>query len=549
MEKPPSSPAGSLKSPSTPAAYWKPFSSSASALGTPEQWRRVADDCLILQIVAQEVVDDLTWSPAAPLPESVDQWLAHIQSAFSTSSDVVTRKFTAGRTQPRAAAVVYLDGMIDMRTVDQDVIAPLQHADVHVGGALAVDTFLSASAVQPSTDQSQIVDAILTGDAALFLDGGSCTYLVDAKGYKTRSPEQPTTERTILGSKEAFVEPLRTNTAMIRRRVRSRHLHIMQMPVGRLTPSIAAVLYMDNVADPTVVMSILSRLHAITADAVMTSAELAAYLKGPQASPFPQVERTERPEIVSREVVNGRVGVLLENDPFAMLLPTTFWDMLQAHGDYTQSAWGATMVRAIRFMAHFFVAAGPGLYAAFLMVHLDLVPHDLALTIVGGRRGLPVPASLEYAFLILIFEILREVSIRIPQSLGPTIGVVGGIVLGQAVVQSGIASPPLIVAVSLVGLSMFTAPHYQMVISNRYLAISGLVMGAIFGLYGMLILGIIVILHLNSLTSYGTPYLAPAAPWSRELWKDLVIRAPFKYLAKRPNQYRPLQEFKRGGLP
>ncbi|HVB08862.1 MAG TPA: spore germination protein, partial [Bacillota bacterium] len=421
----------------------------------------------MLETLVQGLADAFEWNPVAPLPRSVDQWVTRIRGALGSSSDVIARQFTAGRSRQRAV-VVYLDGMVDTRMVDQDIIAQLQQAPAALDGGFAVDAFLAVSSVEVSADLSKIIDGILSGHAALFCHGNPCTYIVDARGYKARSPEQPTTERTILGSKEAFVEPLRTNTTMIRRRIQSRHLQMVELRVGDLSPAAVAVVYLGNIARPSLVKAILSRLRAIRADSVLTSAALAAHLQGDQASPFPQVERTERPEVVSQEVLNGRVCVLLENDPFAILLPTTFWDMLQAHGDYTQSAWGATFVRSVRAAALFFVATGPGLYCALVMVHLDLIPHDLALTIVAGRQGLPVPAPLEYAFLILLFEILREVSIRIPQSLGPTIGVVGGIVLGQAVVQSGIASAPLIVVVSLVGLSLFTAPHYQLVVSNRY---------------------------------------------------------------------------------
>jgi hypothetical protein len=520
---------------------------AVAAPDAPEWWQVLAADCDAVAKTVQGLADEVAWSPAAPLPISLPGWLERVGAALGASSDVVIRPFLAGRRQPHAAAIVYIDGMVEARTLDQDVIAPLQRAS---GGSVPlVDAFLPAGSVKQAQDLVAVVGAVLGGQVALFIDGGPFTHLVDVRGFKARSPDEPTTERTILGSKEAFVEPLRTNTTMIRRRVRTRHLRIQEVQIGQLSPSTVAVIYVGNIANPALVAAILARLRTIRADVVQTSAELAAYMKGPKTSPFPQVERTERPEAVCREIVSGRVGVILDNDPFAILLPTTFWDLMQAPGDYAQSAWSAAFIRMVRFTALFVVASGPGLYAALVMVHLDLIPHDLALTIVGGRRGVPVPAPLEYVFLILIFEILREVSIRIPKSLGPTIGVVGGIVLGQAVVQSGIASPPLIVVVSVVGLSLFTAPHYEMVGANRYLAITSLVIGSQFGIYGLMVMAIVVVLHLGSLESYGTPYLAPAAPPSRGLWQDTVARAPFRWMGLRPEQYRPLRDRKLDTTP
>ncbi|HVB09406.1 MAG TPA: spore germination protein [Bacillota bacterium] len=515
-------------------------------LGEAEDWRGLATSCSVVDTMLQGIEDDLAWDGQGTLPTAVGPWVREVRRALGGSSDVVTRRFTAGRGRSqRPVAVVYLDGMVDARILDQDVITPLQQAS----GRPTAEACLAASSMARRGKAGDIISGILSGQAAIFLDGESATYLLDAQGFESRKPNEPTTERTILGSKEAFVEPLRVNITMIRRRIRTRALRIEQVSVGVMNPTPAVLVYVDTVANPALVTGVLARLHGIADLSVSTSAELAAYLTSGQLTPFPLGERTERPEVVSREILNGRVAVILDNDPFAILLPTTFWDLMQAHGDYTSSAWGATFSRSIRFFALLGAWAGPGLYAAVVMVHLDLVPHDLALTIVGGRRGVPVPAPLEYAFLILLFEILREVSIRIPKGLGTTIGVVGGIVLGQAVVQSGIASPPLIVVVSLVGLSLYTTPHYQLVASTRYVAITGLMVGSIFGLYGLLVWFVVLVLHLSSLTSFGTPYLAPASPVSRGLWLDGLFRAPFGRLQGPAPQYRPLRPGGPGGAP
>ncbi|MBE3589308.1 MAG: spore germination protein [Firmicutes bacterium] len=528
---------------------------------TARQWRRLRKDAEVARRLVGNLLAEVSAPPTDRLDASLSRTLKRLKAAFGLAGDLVVRPFRLGGPGERKAAVIYLDGMVDARVVHEDILNSLQKAGAEPGfvqtgverpsgglsqsGPLALPSPLAAGQVTSTSKLSKTVDAVLGGKVALLLDGHPRAWFIDAKGFKTRNPEAPTTEQDILGSKEGFVEDLRANTSMIRRRIKDRNLQLVEMTVGRKSRTRVTVIYLADVANPALVTAVLSRLHAIDAETVASANALAAYVKDHNWSPFPVAELTERPDVVAMEVLDGRVGILVENDPFAVLVPATFWDFFQAADDYNQGALGATLGRLVRFLAFFLSTFLPGLYTAFVMIHLDLVPFDLALSVAGSRQGVPFPAPLEYFFLIIMFEVMREVSIRIPKTMGATIGVVGGIVLGQAVVQAGVVSAPLIVVVALVALALFTTPHYQMTVMARMLSLISLAVGSALGVYGILLAAMAVIVHLASLTSFDVPYLAPAAPASRGFAVDTLTRAPLWSLRRRPYQYQPTDVRKR----
>lgn len=526
-----------------------------------QQWHRLRKDAAFTTKLVGTLLAEVAQPATDRLDPRLGRSLKRMKAAFGVAGDLVVRPFRLGGPGNRRAAVIYLDGMVDARVVHEDILDSLQKTGVEGGfvqagveepsrrrsrsGPHTIPAPLAAGQVASTSKLSKAVDAVLGGKVVLLLDGHARAWLIDAKGFKTRSPEAPTTEQDILGSKEGFIEDLRANTSMIRRRIKSRNLQLVEMTIGRKSRTRVTVVYLADVANPALVAAVLSRLHAIDAATISSANALAMYVKDARWTPFPLAELTERPDMVAMEVMDGRVALLVENDPFALLVPATFWDFFHAADDYNQNAWGATLGRLVRFLAFFLSALLPGLYTAFVMIHLDLVPFDLALSVAGSRQGVPFPAPLEYFFLILMFEIMREVSIRIPKTMGPTIGVVGGIVLGQAVVQAGVVSSPLIVVVALVALSLFTTPHYQMTVAARILAIISLAVGTVLGVYGTLLAAMTVIIHLASLTSFDVPYLAPAAPLSRGLLLDTLVRAPSAALRRRPYHYQPMDVRKR----
>lgn len=512
-----------------------------------QAWRRLELDAKrVLKSVGQLAVEAAL--PAeGRLDASLDTSILRVQAALGQPGDLVVHRFLLGG-RGRPGAVLYIDALADSTVVNRDVLGSLirpqaearfmrvEATPLQAAGVLFPS--LGASNVKSTSKVENVLSGILHGQAAVLVDGVRQAWLVDHPGFKSRGPDQPTTEQNVLGSKEAFVENLRINTSMLRRRIKSRHLRLIEQRIGNVNPTTATVVYMENIANVGVVSAAFSRLHSVRVDTINHASELASYIKDRARTLFPLVEMTERPEVVAREVMNGRVAILVENDPFALVVPATFWDFQQSIDDYTASSARANFLRAIRLLALTLAILGAGLYVSFIMVDFVIVPSELALSIVASRQGVPFTAPLEFALLIVVFEVLREVSLRTPKTMGATIGVVGGIVLGQAMVQSGLVSAPLIVVVSLVGLSIYTTPHVQLSSPIRYLAGVGLVTGSLFGLYGLLLGMLVIVAHLNSLTSFDVPYLAPVSP--REPgWFQVLGRSGFRNLRMRPSQYRP----------
>lgn len=512
-----------------------------------QPWRRLKLDVKRALDTVKQLAVEASHPPRGRLDASLDRSIVRLQAALGQPGDLVVHRFLVGG-RGRKGALLYLDGMADSTVVNRDVLGSLlrpgaaarftRYEATPFQSGIVLFPSLQASHVTSTTKVEKVLSGILRGQVAVVVDDVPRVWLVDHPGFKARGPEQPTTEQNVLGSKEAFVETLRINTSMLRRRIRSRHLRLVEQRIGSLSPTAVAVVYMENIANTAVVSAVFARIHAIRVDTLNHASELSSYLKDQARTVFPVIEMTERPEVVAREVLNGRVGILVENDPFALVVPATFWDFQQSVDDYTAAAVRANFLRTIRLLALTLAILGSGFYTAFIMVDFAVVPSELALSIVASRQGVPFSAPLEFVLLIVVFEVLREVSLRTPKTMGATIGVVGGIVLGQAMVQSGFVSSPLIVVVSLVGLSIYTTPHVQLASPVRYLAFIGLVLGAQFGLYGLLLGMLAVVAHLNSLTSFDVPYLAPLSPRSRG-WYHALIRVSFRDLLMRPRQYRP----------
>ncbi|MDI3269904.1 MAG: spore germination protein [Bacillota bacterium] len=502
-------------------------------LSLERPWRHLQLSARVARARVESVLADFLGETPLPFPEDLEKTLSLVEAFVSFSSDLVIRRFHFRN--GLAGAMAFINGMVDQRVVDQDLLVLLREQEA------PQETTLVSPIGQLSLEPHppSLLLALLQGEVVVFCNGFSGGWHVDAKGFSKRSIEVAETEQNQIGPKAAFVEDITTNMTLIRRHITSPSLRVKEMILGKRSQTLCFLVYLSDVADPRLVAAIEARLAAIDTDVVLAARQVTSFLRDRPWSLFPILALSERPDWCAWQIAGGRVVILVNGDPFAVIAPSVFWDFFRTADDYTVDVWTATFIRAIRYLGAVIGLLAPGLYVALINVHPELIPVDLALAIVSSREGLPFPAYLEMALMLLAFELIREVSVRMPKVMGQTLGVVGGLVIGQASVQAGIISPLMVVVIAVTSLSVFVLPKFEMTSIWRILLWVGLALSSFLGLYGLTLFTIGLLFHLSALKSLGVPYLAPVAPWSHEALSDILFRAPHRSFRFRPGIASP----------
>lgn len=473
---------------------------------------------------------------AGPNRADIQHVVAELQSRLRATGELIVRHLdipepdgSAGPgLQGRPAAILYLNTLVDSEVVDRYVLQPLLTARLPYGTGMepAMRNLLPVSRLERTRSLDSAIQALLDGEALLVVHGVASILQISAQQSKARSPTEPEAERIVRGSKEGFIEYLDVNLALIRRRLRTEDLRIKRLRIGRRSGTPVAVCFLEGAANPGVVSMVMDRLRAIDIDVVEHSSTIGSFIQDFRWSPFPQLQISERPDTLVRGLANGRVGILLDGTPTAMLAPATFRDLLATEADYSYSSWVGSLFRFVRLVSVLVGGTFPGIYIAVVSFHPELLPNRLSLSITGSREGVPFPTAVEMAGMLLIFEIFREATLRMPKSLGQTAGVVAGFILGQAAVAAGIISDVMVVVISLAAISLFVIPDFGLKMVMRLVSVGSLVAAATFGLFGLGLWGVVVSTHLATLTSFGVPYLSPIAPTRKGWWLDTILRAP-----------------------
>ncbi|SFE71577.1 spore germination protein [Paenibacillus catalpae] len=482
---------------------------------------------------------------------SVKDNIAYIKQLLGSPGDLLIRTFLTADGQK--AAVVCIEGLVDKQVIQNQVISQLmqesgssftrtdrtentgQMDDEYSRGTVARTTEqLSLQDMRRSSDWDEIILTILSGDAVLFVEEMEDTVLIGSKGWKSRAIEEPQTESIIRGPRDGFTEDIRTNTTLIRRRIRDPHLRFDSYCIGRRSRKDLIVAYIDGVVNPMLVKEVKRRINTIDMDDAEGSGFVEQWIQDHYWSPYPQILNTERPDKVAGALLQGRVAVLVDGTPFQLILPITISSFIQSPEDYYQNWILASVLRILRVFAVFIALFLPGLYIALLEYHHGMLPSKLAFSVAGTREGVPFPAVMETFLMEATLELLREAGVRLPKSIGQTIGVVGGLVIGEAAVTAGIVSPVMVVIVAVTAIASFAIPSYGFAISIRLMRFLIMIAGSVFGLYGIVLALIINCIHLVNLRSFGIPYTAPLAPLRLSDWRDLIYRLPVIRLSHRP---------------
>ncbi|CQR48302.1 Spore germination protein A1 [Paraliobacillus sp. PM-2] len=481
-----------------------------------------------------------------PLSTNLSDNKNQLRSIYQDCSDFILRSFMiSGKHQ---AILIYMDGLSNREEIDDNVLSPLMVKTQEDQSDLQIDKLIknrvSISDVKEVKTIEDCIQLISSGNPVVLVNNSKTGFSVGLPQWEKRSIEAPEAEKAIRGPREGFVETLAVNISMLRRKIRSPKLKMQSMEIGRYTKTNVIITYIDGVVDKTLVEEVENRLKRIDIDGILDSGVIEEFIEDNPYSPFPQILETERPDTVTGNLLEGRIAILVDGSPSALIVPITFYSFLQANEDYYNRFLIATAIRWLRFILVIISLLLPSLYVALLTFHQEMIPTALLISMASSREQVPFPAIVEVLIMEITFEALREAGLRLPKQIGSAVSIVGALVIGESAVSAGIVSAPMVIVVAITGIASFTIPRYSAAIALRMLRFPLIFLGGMLGLLGIMLGIIMVIVHLSTLRSFGVPYLSPMAPMKYSEIKDTMMRAPWWKLNKRPhltgeyNEYR-----------
>lgn len=468
----------------------------------------------------------------------------YLEIILKKGQDIVYREFSIGaKNQP--ILLVYVDGMIDRTLINEQVLKALMgdlNEVVYYEWFTAEEIkgrLLSVTEIEEVETFDKLILNLLSGDTLLFLEGSASGIIIGSKGWESRGVSEPTTEKNVKGPKDCFVETLRNNIVLIRRRIRDPNLAVEMLQVGRRSKTDVAIVYLKGVVMDGLPEAIKEKIGKIDIDGIVDSAQLDQLIQVHKWTVFPQSLNTERPDRIVAGLLHGKAAIVVDGSPFVLLVPTTFEGYLDAPDDYYMQPVVATILRFTRYLSFFLSASLPGIYIAITNFHPGMLPPRLVISIVATKGGLPFPTFLEMFIMESVLEVMQEAGVRLPTAIGQTVSIVGGIVIGQAAVEAGLVSPIVVIIVSLTAITSFTLPSYGLNLACRVLRIPFIFAGATLGFYGIIALAIAVLIHMASIESFGVGYFEGFSPIRLGSLKDSLVRVPMSWMRTRPEFLKP----------
>ncbi|MBX5436037.1 MAG: spore germination protein [Alicyclobacillaceae bacterium] len=433
--------------------------------------------------------------------------------------------------------IVFISTIVDLTRVEERMLGPLIRSPLgrrqSVGDWL--HNTLQLGEIEVTRDANQAVRKLLDSHAVVCFPKGYA--LVNVQGLQRRTPEEPAAEMSIRGPRDGFTESLDTNVSLIRSRLRDQRLVLHPFELGTRTKTKVLILYLNDLANPNIVEEAVQRLRRVHVDGLLDSGALEQWIEDNPWSPYPQMQSTERPDKTISALLEGRLAILVDGSPFALLAPSVMVSFFQTSDDYSQRWISGSAIRFVRILALALSILSPSLYIAFTMYNPELLPANLLLQLAATREGIPIPIVFEAAFMEFMVELVREAGNRMPQQMGQSFTVVGGLVLGDIAIQAGIVSPMMVVVVGLTALGAFAIPNYEAAFVTRMIRFPMLMATSVFGIMGTLVFGLLILAHLSTLKSFGVPYLTPFAQAAYIDWLDTLLKAPTQWSGPRPATY------------
>jgi hypothetical protein len=488
-----------------------------------------------------------------PLSDSLSTNIERIRIACGPdNSDIIFREFRIPIGCGFEAALFFVEGLTDRITLNLAIVQPLQlfsaefaaehRAPTEVGTSNVVDYvmdyLLANSQAKRVGSLEKTIESVMTGEAAILIDGVAEAIITEVKGWSNRGVQEPQSELTIRGPREGFSEIIRFNTALLRRRIRNPALRMDPMKVGTLSQTDVAVVYIEGLTNERLVSEVKRRISEIDIDYLPEAGYIEQFIEDNPWSPFPQVLTTERPDRLAAALSEGQVGILVDGTPIALIMPSFITDIYESTEDYYERFIFGSARRLLRIGAALISLLLPATYIAVVTFHQEMIPTSLALAFASARQRVPFPALLEAILMTVALELIREAGVRLPSPVGQTVGIVGALLLGDAAVQANIVSPIMVIVVAITGLASFATPYHSGGMAIRLLTFPLMVAGAALGLFGVTAGVMVIAIHLTLLTSLGVPYLSPllSEPYD---YRDVIVRAPLWAMRFRPRYLRP----------
>lgn len=463
----------------------------------------------------------------------------YVRQQCEKCDDIVIRPMRLGDEKKVDCLVIYIEVAVSNMMLDDSVLGKMINHFWTIPPEkmkeFLENNSLGISDVKELATMEEAMKAMLAGNAIFFMDGYDKAIKISSKGYPNLGVSEAEREKVLRGSKEGFSDSVKSNSALVRKRLRSTGLKIEEQFVGVRSDTLVHILYMEDLVYEPLLEEIKERLQSFEIDGVLDSGMLEQLTEENWLTPFPQFQTTERPDRAAMELLNGRIVLIVDNSPLALLLPTTFNNFLQVSEDRYSRFEMISFLRCLRFAAVLVAMLLPGLYLAAIRFHTQILPGNLILSFAQAREGVPFSGIVELIFLELAFELIREAGVRMPGSLGNAIGIVGGLIIGQAAVEANLVSPIVVMIVALTALGSLAIPSEEFSSPFRLMKYGFLFLGGFFGLLGMILGMYGLISHLSGLTSFHIPYLTPYV--GRELDQgqgDTILRKPFYKMRRRP---------------
>lgn len=465
------------------------------------------------------------------LSSSLEENVINLRTVMSNSSDLTIKHAKAGG---HTICIIFCEGMASTETMADLIFRPINSLEKEMPvGELAKsleEGLLLAGEQKQSDTYEDICLDIMSGFVTILVDGIDRGISVGVQGYASRSVEQPSTHNNVRGSRDGFVEVVRTNISLVRRRMKSPDLVFKMMQLGDMSNTDVCLCYIKGAADKKLIKEVEKRLKAIPLNTIIECGYIQSFLENPGNQLFSEIGTTERPDTFTSKLHEGKIGILVDGSPFALYVPKLFMENFNVIDDYTGRPIYTAVIRIIRYMALIIATVTSGFYVALANFNPELFPEALLLNLATSIQDTPYPLLAECLVIHIFYEIMREAGLRIPTNIGHAVSIVGGLVIGDIVVSAGLVGAPMVLMVAVSAITSFVVPDlYDSIVVLRFAYI---IVGGIWGLFGITVLSALVTIKLCSQESYGIPHTAPVSPFSPKAMRDFILRRDWKVLSK-----------------
>lgn len=465
------------------------------------------------------------------LSDDFEKNIKMVEEHFCHTEDLIKKELLFSK---QKCVILFLDPLVKKELLQSSIIEPLLEGEID-----GIEQIVHAAEVKKTTLISEVGKQLLDGFCVILLEDDSQAYTASVGGIEGRSIEEPNNERSIKSSHDGFVEEFSSNLQLLRKRMKSPYLKVKYFTIGNLTHTKVGMVYLENLANKELVDEVERRITSNEIDQLYSTGDLEELIEDHPFSPFPQNLATERPDRAVSYLADGKIIIIVDGSPRVLVVPITFFAFYQAPDDYNSRWLVGSFFRIIRIFSFIVAISLPAIYIAIVSYHSEVLPIGILYSIRTSLEYVPFPPFVEALTMQIILELLKEASIRLPSPIAQTIGIVGGLVIGTAIVDAHIVSNMMIVVIGFTAIASFVAPINEMGTSARLLGFPTMIAATLFGFFGIVFVLMLLFMHLSKLDSFGTPYFSPFAPLKKEELKDSFIRLPLWKLNTRPTDAKP----------